>query len=468
MCRRLPTLVLCSWAPLWGCADPGGEGGGADSGTGGAGPDIVDVQLERSEVVPTVATVRWTTREPSTGAVQFWEQGGDGVRSVASAMASTSHEVVLVGLPEVVDAQARVEATDATGTSRSEVLDFETGALAAAVPRPVLDGDAEGSLGGYTLAPVSALSVVPTRYLTVVDPAGRLVWAWGGEGLETQRGRLTHDGQGVVIMDAEMEGAGMDLVRVDWDGSERWRLPVPRGHHDFDLVDDETFVVLRSDVREAELAGQVVSLAGDAVVELGLDGQERELWNTWDHYTPSETDRIGAPAEGDDVREWSHGNFVELHPDTGQLDFTLRNLSVAGSVEAATGAQRWLLRGGPGTGVPLENPHSAWPTDEGLLVFDQADYEAGGCSRVKRLVGDLPAGQAEEVWSYDGEACFSVFYLGNAQVLAEGRMLVGWGSSGVVDEADLWTGAREWRLRWPAETWVLYVERVDTLGPPAP
>ena len=79
---------------------------------------------------------------------------------------------------------------------------------------------------------------------------------------------------------------------------------------------------------------------------------------------------------------------------------------------------------------------------------------------------DFEAGQAQQTGSYDGGGCYSVYYLGNAQPLDEGRMLVAWGSSAVMDEVDMLSGERLWRLVYPQQTWLLYAERVARLGHP--
>jgi hypothetical protein len=417
-------------------------------------------------VVPTVVTARWTTAAPSTGQVRFWEQGGAELSSAPSLTLATSHEVVLVGLPELVDAQARVDATDAQGTRSSGVVDFETGALPPSTPRPTWEIGADEGLGGPTLLAVATMSTQSERWIQVLDPAGRVVWAWGGPGLETQRARLTRDGKGVVILDAEVKSPGMDLVRVDWDGTERWRLPVPGGHHDFDLVDDDRFLVIRGETREVTLGGAPALVSGDTLVELHRDGGERVFWSVWDHYSPAETDNLGAPMPGQDALEWTHGNFLHYQREAGRVDFTLRNLSVVGGVDLASGSQQWLLRGGPGLPVPLENPHSAWPFEGGLLVFDQGDYLHAGCAHVVRLVGDLAAGEAQLGSSFPAEGCVPVFYLGNAQALDGGQALVGWGSAGMLEEADVETGATTRRLRYPSPAWVLYSERVPSVGLP--
>lgn len=411
--------------------------------------------------MPTVARVTWRTEQPSVGTVEFWH--GDGApRWVRGADGpATEHEAWLVGVPEATLATFRVHAAASDEEVVSEPGTYTTGSLPAGAPRPTLTvGDGEEGVDSLTLVPVATLN---ERWTTIVDRAGRLVWAWGGADLHTQRAHLTMDGRGVVMMDSE--GGIMDLVRVDFNGEEQWRLPVSSGHHDFALVDDETFLVLRNNFRDVELEGETVRLQGDEVAQVDLSGRVQTLWNVWDHFVPSADDSMEQIGDMN-TWDWSHGNFVRYLPETDEVHLTLRHLHAATAFERSSGEVLWTLRASPGGGAALDFPHSVWPTAQGLLVFNQRDYRAGECSAVVALDGAPAAKEPEVSWAYEGPTCNGVYYVGNAQPLPDDKVLVSWGSSSIIEEIGRTDAEASWRLVYPANTPVLYVERIGSAGRP--
>ena len=447
---------------LGACRDKDGSTPTDDTGND-PGTSAVTVEVNLSEVVPTVARVRWTTDQPSTGTVSFWEVGGEVLGSRVSSVSATEHEVVLLGLAEGVQAELQVQVNDETGTWTSQVVPFTTGTFDPIVPRPVLShGTAADSLGGYTLLPMGGLEA---RWATIVDAHGRLVWAWGGAELDTQRMRLTHDGLGVILADRELGQPGFDLLRVDFDGTEVWRIQVPDGHHDFDLIDDETFLVIAGEPREVTWMGAPHVLIGDKLVEHRIDGSQRVIWNAWDHLTPQDGDPVEPSSEYKGAFTWTHANFIRYDAGTDRIHFILRNLSYITELERSTGAQRWVLSPETGAGDSLYYPHSVWPIEDDLLVFNQRDYIHDACSEAVLLDHDGVSSTVTPTWTYGTETCKSVYYTGNAQPLEEGRALVSFGSSGVLDEVDMGTGALRWRLTSDLATWMLYAERVAALGP---
>lgn len=457
-----PGLLLATL--LLGCTDKEAAAPADDTGTTpGTQTTPPEVEIVLSEVVPTVALVRWQTDQPTTGRIRFGEVGGTVYVVETVGEPSTSQEVVLVGLAEAVDAEARVEILQGDEVVSSQTLPFKTGTLPTAVPRPTLSvGAATDSLGGFTLLPVGTLE---ERWATIADAQGRLVWAWGGEDLDTQRMRLTRDGRGVILSHRELGRPGMDLLRVDFDGTQRWRFNVPDAHHDFDLVDDDTFVVVAAEQREVQFMGAPMVLVGDKVVEVELDGTQRVVWNAWDHLAPQDGDRIEPSSEYMGAWSWSHGNYLRFSPETDTVQFILRNLAYVTEIDRGSGQAVWTLSPATSAGTALSFPHSVWTTDQGLMVFNQRDYIAEQCSGASLLEVDEPSGAVQETWRYDSEQCLSVYYTGNAQPLEDGRALVAFGSSGLLDEVDMATGQLHWRLAVESGWWLLYAERVAALGP---
>lgn len=475
---RSPLWLQASFlaALISACDAEGKPGDGDDTDTGDGGGAVVvveDLAFRQSPVVPTVTIVTWRTDVPTYGSVTFREDGGELMQTAMETEASLEHEAVLVGLPESADAVLNVVSKTDDGLDTTDPVAFSTGVLAANIPRPALAFEPlPAGSAGFTIVPMATMD---GRWATIVDSRGRMVWAWGGVDLDTQRVRLTQDGKGVILMDRERDTPGMELVRVDWDGTERWRLPIEDGHHDFDLVDDDTFIALAADVRDVEQPDGPVSLVGDKLVEVELDGNSRTLWSAWDHFEaiPGEVanESIDYPGSWD----WSHGNFVHYDREADAVQLTLRELDAAVEVDRATGETAWIMAdvGGDfrntGTEPLLRFPHSVVPLDGGLLVFNQGDGEAGECASASIISVDEAQGTAQRSWNYTSDACFFVNYLGNAEPLADGRVLVSFGIAGAIDEVDGATGETIWRLQVEAPAWILYVQRFDGFGPtPAP
>ncbi|MCK6506773.1 aryl-sulfate sulfotransferase [Myxococcota bacterium] len=434
---------------------------GDDTGRTGDAPEVLDVQVELAPLMPTVARVSWRTDQPTTGAVEFW-YGDDAPRWVRGADGpATEHEAWLVGVPELTDTSFRVYAYQDDTPGTSETATYTTGSLPASVPRPVVERDSDPAhFGGLTLVPVAS---GPERWTTLLDRAGRLVWAWGGSTLDTQRAHPTLDGRGIIMMDRWPGVTGTDLVRVDYDGVEQWRLSVPYGHHDFALVDDDTFLVLRNSYRIVQFGDEERNLAGDEIVEIRRTGEERVVWNVWDHYEASISDPMHLMSD-EYAWDWSHANFLRYSAETDEIHLTLRNINVATGIQRTSGEVLWALQSPVGVGDVLDFPHSVWPTDQGLMVFNQRDYNMGQCAQVLELAG-APADTSPDIsWSYDGSACNGVYYVGNAQPLPDDHVLVSWGSSSVIEEVDRSGAAAPWRLAYPPQTWVLYVERLAGAG----
>lgn len=461
MLRRADQVILpLTFAlALAGCG-PGKEPGD-DSGRAGSAFDVLDVQVELAPAMPTVARVTWRTEQPTTGAVEFW-YGDDEPRWVRGADGvATEHEAWLVGVPELTEASFRIYAYEDDILATSETGTYTTGNLSASVPRPEVERDSDPAhFGGLTLVPVAS---GPDRWTTLLDRAGRLVWAWGGPELDTQRAHPTMDGRGVIMMDRWPGVTGTDLVRVDYDGVEQWRISIPYGHHDFAMVDDDTFLVVRNSYRVVQFGDEARNLAGDEIVEIRRSGGERVVWSVWDHYEASVSDPMHMMSDGT-AWDWSHANFLRYIPETDEIHLTLRNLNVATGIQRSSGEVLWSLRSPVGTGDVLDFPHSVWPTEQGLMVFNQRDYNSGQCAHVVELAGAPADTSPERSWTYEGSDCTGVYYVGNAQPLPDDRVLVSWGSSSVIEEVDRSGAEAPWRLVYPAQTWVLYVERLTGAG----
>lgn len=446
-----------------------GKGGPQDSGDGGvAGALLESVEVELSASMPTVALVTVRTAEPAAVQARFGLAGSDlELRSAVSSDA-TEHRLTLVGIPEGEAAEVRIEAWTAEASETSALFDYEAGTLAAELPRPTLTSGSAADLGsGFFLAPMAGIM---KRFVTITDMQGRLVWGFGGSELETQRARFTKDGQGLIVMDREKDQSNMELVRVDWEGNELWRLPVPEGHHDFDLIDDETFVSLAYDPQLWVEGSEKIPFVADKLLELTTAGEVREIWKLYDYVQAENGDAVRSQKGGG--VHWSHSNYVHYLPDTDRIQVTSRRINLGWSIARADGAVDWILGEVRGdfenlSETPLlAQPHSIWAVDGGVMVFNQGLAGSDECSSASVLALDTAAMTAQLTWSYVPDPCLRIDYLGNAQPMSDGRVLVSFGKAGVLDVAAEDDGRLLGRFGLEAGEEFLYIEHTDTIGQP--
>jgi hypothetical protein len=132
-----------------------------------------------------------------------------------------------------------------------------------------------------------------------------------------------------------------------------------------------------------------------------------------------------------------HVNSIELDRD-GNLLVSARNTSTIYKVDRTTGAIRWRLGGkhsdfkmGAGTTFALQHDARRQP-DGTITIFD--DGTAPGTSRAIVLDIDEVALTATLVRSYGHPHAKLAMSQGNTQVLPNGNVFVGWGSTGYASE----------------------------------
>lgn len=430
---------------------------------------FADVQIENSTIVPTVATVSWTTSEPVGSFVRYGVEGGLDVLETPATASGDEHRALLVGVPENSAGWFQLVAMDGDEEVSSEVYDWTTGQLDPAIPRPTVTmGDSDAASPGLILAPMARGS---SRWVTIMDQHGQLVWGLGGADLDTMRARMTLDGQGIIFMDRDQMGTQFDLVRVDFTGKEIWRQNIGDAHHDFELIDDENFLVLGFDTREVELADGPAQLVGDTIETVSRDGRREVIWNAFDYipvdpYLPmmTSTDHPGA-------RVWTHGNYLHYDRETDRLYTTMRDVDMAFALDLSERRVLWSMGGTAGTiastsgQLLLNRPHSIWPTGGGYLTFNQGVNENMDCSFASMIAVNADETQAQMDWAYPGPTCYQVRYIGNAQPLAADRVLVSFGIVGLLDEISADTGETLVRHSLELGNEFLYVEHIGKVKP---
>ncbi|NOY25801.1 MAG: hypothetical protein GXP62_07990 [Oligoflexia bacterium] len=406
---------------------------------GGKGGDVAisDVQLTLSDVIPTVATVTWTTSEAVPSAVRYQTASRD--LETAWSSADTSHSVVLLGVkPDTeVSYQVVAQATDGSGDETITDADtYTTGNLPSGLPATLVDGEGQDrwmltTLIGATTGPI------------LMNPDGDITWAYVDKrGLDTYRARALRDGSGVIYNAASVSGDPADnseLVKVSWDGKTEESIALPLLAHDFVELSDGTLTAIVVEFRD-DAKGQPIR--GDSLVEIAPDGTQTTVWSAWDCFDPETT-------PGDEPKiGWTFVNALDVTDDESAYIISVRNFSSIVHIDRATGACDWAIGGDVGTisldGATYHHEHQFELVGDRLLVFDNAGL-AFNKSRALEFNVDWEAGVATEVWRYEPDPTINGFVLGDVARFDDGDTLITWSVAGEIDRVDA-NGVPKWTL----------------------
>lgn len=394
--------------------------------------EIGEVEVEISEAIGTVATLRFTTDQDVPAMVRYetalrtletaWDAGG------------TEHELVLLGLTPDTDVQYQVVVGDDEQTT--EPVSFTTGNLPGGLPATIVSGSGNDQ---WMFTPLIGATTGPT----LLSPEGDLTWAWVDErGLDVYRARPLRDGSGVIYNAASVSGDPADnsvLVKVSWDGSQEETITVPLLAHDFVELSDGTITAIVVEYGEGP---DGTELRGDSLVEIAPDGTQTPVWSTWDCFDPAVT-----PGDEPEIG-WTFVNALDLDPDESAYYVSVRNFSSIVKIDRATGSCEWVIGGEAATieidGEEFQHEHQFELEGDRLLVFDNAGL-AFNQSRVVEYQVDWEAAVATEVWRYEPDPSINSFVLGDVARFDDGDTLITWSVAGQIDRVTA-DGVPEWTL----------------------
>ncbi len=246
--------------------------------------------------------------------------------------------------------------------------------------------------------------------------------------------------------------------------------------HDFQLTSAGTalltaYAPIRWDLRP--YGGQLGGIALDSIVqEVDVSsGLVLFEWHALDHVSPSAS--YVSPSD-DTTTAWDffHVNSIDEGPD-GNLLISARHTSTVSNLDRSTGDVLWTLSGKSGdvrlSGTPFFFQHDArWQSDGTITLFD----DGGGPprhesqSRVLRLSPNVTHGTATVVSSMSHPSPVVTNSQGNAQILNNGNVFVGWGDQTNMTEFDR-TGAVVWDAVLPSGVTTYRAFRVSWDGKPA-
>jgi len=343
---------------------------------------------------------------------------------------------------------APVEAQSVEELRALGYLDFSESLVDADAPAVVLY-DPVDSFPGYNLISNRALGSA-----TLFDASGEVVHTWQVEDIEHwANAELLENGDLLVSGGKGAGGVGY-LIRLRWDGSERWRARI-NSHHDAEELSDGRIAALARSKRSIPALSDV-KVKDNRIVILDAAGNVLEEASIYDLLN---SDRAAFQFQTIDrmletkltVLDLLHTNSIEFmrQPESappGPLyspDNVLISIRHQDTVAIVDWKKKQLLWAwGQGE---VSGQHDATLLDNGnLLIFDNG-LESGH----SRVI-ELDPHRREIVWQYRGEPeGFFTLSRGSSQRLPNGNTLVAVSEAGEAFEVTR-DGRMVWRFLNPA------------------
>ena len=408
-----------------------------------------DVHAEVSERVATVITVHWRTEKPSIGYVEYGATEDLGTTTAMGTEETTEHKLTLVGLEADTVYYYRVVTWD-DNAGRSETKSVRTGYLPPRLPEFEVTGNGHDE---FVIAPLLGTE----RSVVIVNPQGKIVWYYDDEQTEYEfyRARLAQDGSGVLYNATEMTPDPVpdsEIVKVSFDGSERTSIPIPYLAHDFVEHADGTIGALVLEDRDVD----GMNIRGNRIVEVNPDGNEKEIWTSFDCFDPVED-----PGDEIDIGValgWTFTNALDFAASggsdgTGVYYVSARNQSSIAHVDRATGACDWIFGSTASSTIEFDlaadvflHEHQFQVFDNHLLVMDNEGSLRGQESRVLEYEIDFETNVATQVWSYISDPPAYTWVLGEPLRYPNGDTFINWSTAGSMERVTE-AGEVVWRLQ---------------------
>ncbi len=455
--------------PDTGQPDTGGGGGGGlpdtgqpDTGqpdTGGGqqgGLSIISASLEDN---PNSTISTYLNVQTSTAAfLEVQARSSDHNFTLTfDRQALAQRHQLLIGFRAQHTYQLTVRAYTSGGAQATRQLQYTTGALPSDLDNIDVTVDKPSQMAsGFTLfnlwrwsGPGQLDSSV--GYIVALDNEGKVVWYYQATNRPTavivlQNGDIAYNwGFGHIV---EIDLAG-NVVR-DFSYQD---LGLNAIHHDVYQMPNGHLLTLSSEVRQ--IGGYTddqgnpttYNVVGDVIVEFTMAGQVVHKYHLLDLLDPHRmTSSFDATFwdswYGESTKDWAHANSVVYDPRDDSYIVSLRHLNMVVKVDRATGQLVWRL--GENTDFSLTSgdwfyhEHAVDLLDNGnIIMFDNGNGRPGlsPSEYYSRAVeysidasGANPAtgsqGTAQQVWQFQDTQPFYSSFLGDANLLDNGDVLI--------------------------------------------
>jgi len=377
----------------------------------------VDSTLEASDEVSSSVTVTWTTTDDNADAsIEYGLTTDYGMTAPQSSLG----EVTLLGLIPDSLYHWRLVTPGAVSADQTFTTD--------PAPTDLIDAslsDSDGSeWGRYFLTSVFSGGKAQVQ---VLDPDLNPVWWTTAPKDFVASAKFSLDHRAILYL----EGSGGDaasIVRIGLDGVEQERRAAPYGHHSFVELPGGDIAYLAS--KEQEWNGW--DLLGDQVVVVSANGTQAVAWDAFDSIEPVQTSAWSSTTSGLAI-DWTHANSLAYDVRNNTFLVSSYQLETIYSIDGSDGGINWQLGGSDSDfGFPNDEgfgpQHSVELTEEGILIFDNAD--ASSVSRAVEYDLDEKAMHATRTSEHLHPKDAWIGTLGAVSRLSNGGVAVTWGERG--------------------------------------
>ena len=415
-----------------------------------------------SEVIPTVATVSWSTDVAGSSQVLYGLDEDLTLSTPTDETGATDHAVVVMGLKvgRSYSFQAVTETADGdvltsdVGTMTVAPAPSAVGALTITVPDPAAELD-----DGFIL---TSLIQEDSNWIVVIDRDGDVVWYLELPARLVTSVKIPPDGRGFYTIHSDITQT-QDTSQIDWyaiDGSDLTVTPARTGHHDVVMLSDRTYAFIGFEFHVfPNYGGEAADVAGDTIIEIPEGGTEDDgerVFRLLDIYTDPQPlcEHQYWSAYNTDGKDWSHANSLMVVPGDESAYYLMSSyLDTFMKIDRASGEILWEMHG-PGddfTGVgdydDWSHPHMSQTYDGGFTIFDNGYHRNPSHSRVQEFSFDEGAMTATTGWIYaDPEGRFNAV-LGDIKKISDDRYMTVWSQFGLLAEIDT-----DGEVVWQAET----------------
>ncbi len=435
--------------PDGGTADTGTRDSGRDAEPAGAEPEIASILVAESANSALIYSVSFTTDTAAQGRVEVVPTDGEAWEVPVSTEAETEHELTVLGLRAETEYRFRIHAeVEGGGASVFETDAVTTAALPDDFPPLSIEVlDAPAATAGVRLFGIRRWTPSQDQewgYFLAIDEEGEVVWY-----LDVGRptGDLGMRSNGNLLFEYGNSAASEITIAGDvlWDRPAS-EIGTDSIHHEVFPLDNGNILALSSELRT--IAGypgdETFDVVGDTVVVLSEDGSalltEHSLFDILDpmrvrdgFHNPFWNTHYAEDSEG--TKDWTHGNAV-IVDDDGHYILCLRHQDWLIKMNAETGELIWRFgeEGDftmAGEGEFAFHPHAPELQEDGtLLVYDNGNVRStlgeGELPYTRVVLYDLDEEgmTATELWEYAGQSPYFAPFVGDADRLPTGNVLI--------------------------------------------
>lgn len=358
----------------------------------------------------------------------------------------------------------------AASEALSQARDQLSGKLPDYLVRTGPEAKVVGAARGDTL--ISTVSAKGELYVALIDPQGRETHRWNTDWFRIwpdakhvpdaikPRERPGTEVEGMVLYpdgDLVFSFENLGMVRMDWCGKVKWRVP-RLTHHTVTLAEDGSIwapAMIKHDKADPRLPNFIPPFDEPTLVQVSPEGRVLREISVIDVLRANDLQGVLYLSTRDNYStrvdaDTLHLNDIDVFPSglkpgvagPGDLLISLRNANAILLLDARTLKVKALVRDGF---VRQHDPD--FIDGDHIAVFDNNNVsERPGEAQSRLVIADLRTGQIRPVFSGSAGVPFYTRYMGREQHLAQGGWLLTEAAQGRLVEIDE-TGKVRWEYR---------------------